>query len=669
MRTTHDIRNVKLEFLRPGPAHNQLLSPLTPYVAVCGDDGSVTVNMPFEHRELLVRLRRLRYENGVDPAQDIQRQAEVRSMGEEIGKIIGQVPSLLSALCGAGNELVHLRLVLSPSELGMVPFEMAISPNAFPGSGTALFLQPCAPITVTREVRRSTPLKVEWNRRPRILFAFASPPGYAPVPAQDHLNALRRAIEPWVDIVDPDQPEQRLDKVRAHLTVLPDATLEAIRQACAETDYTHVHILAHGDAYQDAGDNRFGVALAGTLDPTRADIVDGTRLAIALTAARSNGATPAVPTFVSLATCDSGNIESVLTPGGSIAHALHMAGIPWVVASQFPLWMRASTMATEILYGGILTGNDPRRVLFDLRQRLRANAPSTHDWASIVAYASVPWGFQDDVQRFRYQQTKRRAEVQFARIDSFVKRLDERSVAGLSADVAAEIRLREANIRQIIAGWQKEAQTSDCAATASELLGMGGALEKRIALNRLILSGANRSGDDLVVVREAFARSRDAYRTAVRRNPNSHWALTQYLSLEAIRDDDAGEARTRRLAALAPWWTAAMQIAGWQYDATGGGHPQDRIWAIGTQLELLALGRLFAPPAPDCAAGVVEQARGLAAELVRLVSAGTDSFPLDSTVRQFGRYRRFWRNAVWDDLIEAILEALGQPPAPAQAAQ
>ena len=51
-----DICSVKLEFLRPGPAHNQLLSPLTPYVAVCGDDGSVTVNMPFEHRELLIRL-------------------------------------------------------------------------------------------------------------------------------------------------------------------------------------------------------------------------------------------------------------------------------------------------------------------------------------------------------------------------------------------------------------------------------------------------------------------------------------------------------------------------------------------------------------------------------------------------------------------------------------
>ena len=50
------IRNIKLELLRPGPAHNQLLSPLTPYLALCGADGPVTVNIPFEHRHLLNRL-------------------------------------------------------------------------------------------------------------------------------------------------------------------------------------------------------------------------------------------------------------------------------------------------------------------------------------------------------------------------------------------------------------------------------------------------------------------------------------------------------------------------------------------------------------------------------------------------------------------------------------
>jgi hypothetical protein len=64
------IQKVKLEFLRPGPPHNQLLSPLTPYIALCGEDGPVTVQMPFEHRQLLMRLRRLRYESGKDPGRD-----------------------------------------------------------------------------------------------------------------------------------------------------------------------------------------------------------------------------------------------------------------------------------------------------------------------------------------------------------------------------------------------------------------------------------------------------------------------------------------------------------------------------------------------------------------------------------------------------------------------
>lgn len=642
-----DIRNVKLEFLRPGPAHNQLLSPLTPYVAVCGDDGSVTVNMPFEHRELLIRLKRLRYENGVDPASDAQRQAEVRSMGEEIGQVIGQVPSLLSAICGASNSLVHLRLVLSPSELGMMPFEMAIAPNAFPGSGTALFLQPCAPITVTREVRRSIPLKVEWDRKPRILFAFATPPGYAPVPAQDHLNALRRAVEPWVEIVDPDQRDARINKVKEHLTVLPEATLEDIRRTCAEADppYTHVHILAHGDEYQDAGDSRFGVALTGTLDPTQADIVDGTRLAIALTARGNNGAARSVPTFVSLATCDSGNIDSVLTPGGSIAHALHMAGIPWVVASQFPLWMRASTLAAEILYGGILAGEDPRRVLFDLRQRLRANAPGTHDWASIVAYAATPWNFAEQVRKFRYRQTKKKAEVQLDRLENL--KVTEAANAILRQEMAD----RHRAIRSVIADWIAESKNSSSAALSSERLGMGGAMEKRIAINLEALAG-----NDKAAIAKAYDASMDYYLRALHKHTTNHWVATQYLSLAAVRKRAAmptPDQWTERLT----WWRAAEQIARWEYES---GDAATRIWAIGTLLELIALGAVFVPEKDWDTTSRTLEAKALAEEFVRQI--GEDDFPLKATQRQFRRYRDNWPCDKWKDIVEAILQALGEPP-------
>lgn len=645
-----DIRSVKLEFLRPGPAHNQLLSPLTPYVAVCGDDGSVTVHLPFEHRELLVRLKRLRYESGLDPAQDVQRQAEVRSMGEAVGEVIGKVPSLLSAISGMGSDLVHLRLVLSPSELGMVPFEMAIAPNAFPGSGASLFLQPCSPITVTREVRRSTPLKVEWDRPPRILFAFATPPGYAPVPAQDHLNALRRAIEPWVDIVDPGARDARLEKVKANLTVLPEATLEDIRRACAEADYTHVHILAHGAEYHDAGESRFGVALAGALDPSGADVVDGTRLAIALTARGNDGSTRSVPTFVSLATCDSGNIDSVLAPGGSIAHALHMAGIPWVVASQFPLWMRASTLATEILYGGILAGLDPRRVLFDLRQRLRANAPGTHDWASIVAYAAAPWDFAAQVRKFRYRQTKRRVDIQLDRLDNLRLHPDGANREALEAEMAE----RHRAIRSVIADWLNESKSSPDPLLASERLGMGGATEKRIALNLETLAPADRRTIDA-----AYDAAMDYYQRALRKSTTNHWVATQYLSLAAVRERDA-KAPSAELRKLAAWWQAAEQITRWEYAAPSCCKSQNHLWAIGTLLELLTLGPFFAAKGQWDAEARKREAVDYARELVRLV--GDDDFPLKSTQRQFRRYRDCWRSERWNDMVAAILEALGEAP-------
>ena len=207
------IRNVKLELLRHGPAHNQLLSPLTPYLALCGGDGPVTIHMPFEQRELLNRLERLRYSTEGKEISGGQREGEVREMGEVLGRVLGQVPALLSELGNARAErgkLVHFRLSLSAFELGLVPFEVAIAPDGFPGSGSPLFLQSRPPISLTREIRRGQPLPVDWNRKPRILFAFAAPAGFAPVPAQAHLLALRRAIDPWVKLKD--KPEDRLQE-------------------------------------------------------------------------------------------------------------------------------------------------------------------------------------------------------------------------------------------------------------------------------------------------------------------------------------------------------------------------------------------------------------------------------------------------------------------------
>ena len=56
-----DIRSLTTELLREGPRHNQLLSPLTRYLGVCGDERAGVVTVPFEHIEFVEVLNELRY--------------------------------------------------------------------------------------------------------------------------------------------------------------------------------------------------------------------------------------------------------------------------------------------------------------------------------------------------------------------------------------------------------------------------------------------------------------------------------------------------------------------------------------------------------------------------------------------------------------------------------
>ncbi len=658
------IQQVKLEFLRPGPAHNQLLSPLTPYIALCGDDGPVTVQMPFEHRQLLMRLRRLRYESNKDPAKDEQRQAEVRDMGEAIGKVFSQIPALLSQLpdaCGETGKLVHLSLSLSGFELGLIPFELAVSMDGFPGSGSPLFLQTRMPISVTREIRRGCPLPIKWNRPPRILFAFAEPDIQnvrLNVPAQAHLNALRLAIEPWVKIKDPGKANERVEEVKKLLTVLPNATLKQIREACAKTEYTHVHILAHGAPLEYAGDRRYGVALCNELDRS-ADIVDGERLAMTLTARDASGNVKYCPTLVTLATCDSGNIESVLTPGGSIAHELHAAGIPWVIASQFPLWMRASAIAAEVLYKRLLKGADPRWVIYELRQRLRTDSSGTHDWASIVAYATVPGDFKQQVDAFRDKQVRAKLEVQFDRIDEMVGANAEiEEPASVHEGCDKEVESLCKSIRADLKVWREEQETTASPKLKAERFGMSAASEKRIGIAYLLLSesisvDSKEKSSWKKDGKKAYEAAREFYLAALEAEPQNHWVITQYLSIMAtpvLANDAAFKALSINHGA---WWIAARQVAQWQLNETAG---ESRVWALATLAELALLGVAYGGKGYGHKQAKEEITRHC---LEMRALMGPDAFVIFSTQRQFKRYIKHWKRDEWLDLAYMALEVLG----------
>jgi hypothetical protein len=645
-----DIHDIKLEFLRAGPAHNHLLSPLTPYMALCGADGPVSVSLPFEHAQLINRLNRLRYDiDGVTVAAS-QREAELQELGVAIARVLAEIPALVSELRSARadtSRLVNIRMVVSAYELGLVPFEATMAPADTTGSGAPLLLRTLT--TMTREIRRGQPLKLEWNRVPKILFAFASPPGLPAVPAQAHLEALRRAIEPWIKIKD--DPGERVAEVRKMLTVLKDASARKISDACQADDYTHVHILAHGAPMPGSENRRFGIALSNDADPHGYAVVDGQSLAMALKGLTSSGLAKKPPTVVTLATCDSGNTATVLTPGGSIAHELHAQDIPWVIASQFPLWMRASNIAAELLYRGLLVGNDPRWVLHELRQRLRIDLPDTHDWASIVAYATIAPDLQAQVDAFRSRQTKSKMEVKFSRMDELVganepdpKKRAERDPAAVKTELEALCN----SIRADLAAWCDEPVAQRYAKEKAERLGMSASSEKRIAIVYALLKDTDKCHD-------AYRKSREFYLAALKIEPVNHWVTTQFLSMAATPALAGAQNAVADLSAqYGRWWVVAQQLAQWQLRSAAAA---DRVWAHGTLAELDLLGAIYGGntfTSEAARTSIVEHCEAIC-EL-----SGQDSFPVMSTQRQFRRYIDHWPRDQWKALAQAALDALEQ---------
>src|SRR5581483_4981703 len=104
------MRTVTLEILRHGPPHNQLLSPLTQYLALCGNMPASTLELPFEHAEFLLRFRNLQYKESED-ARILELQQTARTMSNVLSKVPGLIREL-KEYEGGNAEVIHLRLIL-----------------------------------------------------------------------------------------------------------------------------------------------------------------------------------------------------------------------------------------------------------------------------------------------------------------------------------------------------------------------------------------------------------------------------------------------------------------------------------------------------------------------------------------------------------------------------
>jgi hypothetical protein len=548
--------------------------------------------------------------------------------------------------------------VLSASELALLPFELALAPNGFPGAGQPLCLQAQMPLCIMRETRRVAEEFDEWPDRPRILFVASTPPGYGAVPVEAHLLALRKALEPWIGFVETNDPDTRRQQVARYLSVLTHASIERIEEACATERFTHIHILAHGAQCPGDYDIRFGLALHDARDPLApADVVSGERLVSALRVSRRGEHGKLMrPAVVTLASCDSGNVGTIAGVGGSIAHALHEGGIPLVIASQFPLSFGGSVRMVETLYGGLLWGEDPRKVLIDLRRQLHAEFPNTHDWASVTAYASLSPNFERQLASAQIRRAKSSCDVALKVADKVTQRFCKESIRDTKEE--EKRRLLDNTTTQVAVAKQRlEKLRVRYPDERARIRGLLASTEKREAAihyaRRKHIAKKEQRPDCPDETLCALNSARDHYWDTFLTNHENYWGIVQYLSLTVILNRcrpplPVNEDATHLLPAL--WVMTEMQsLKDLQSDTR-----LTRVWALGNLIELYILAPMFDHmPVQHDVIKLADMASVRAKELVA-VAADSDPFTIFSTRRQVARYLD-WYNDLTGGSLKPII--------------
>ncbi|WP_240975164.1 CHAT domain-containing protein [Paraburkholderia aromaticivorans] len=344
---------------------------------------------------------------------------------------------------------------------------------------------------------------------------------------------------------------------------------------------------------------------------------------------------------MTLASCNGGNVGGVTGVGASVGHALHEAGIPLVVASQYPLSFGGSVMLVQDLYQGLLWGEDPRKLLVGLRRRLHSCFKDQHDWASIVAYASLPPNFDDQLANACIQQAMSSINIALRVSDRVMVAFSDRDSGSserhqaLNEDKRQEM-LRHVQKKVAYAKERLEAANEAYPSQRARILAQLASTEKREAqmLYHSVKSGTRTTKKAGNEVLDKLERARTWYWQAYLLNRSHPWELVQYVSLTLflrslgrLPPSDWTESKVEPL-----WITADAQS---RNDAENGS-PYDRAWAYGNiaELSLIEPWLKDAPHPPDKAS--IDKAIQACRSVVEL--AGAKSFHVSSTRRQILRY-------------------------------
>lgn len=559
---------------------------------------------PLQHTAFLDLMLDLRYQSSAGA-----REAALKKIGVIVTDMLGS--RHLRHVENNGYPL-QLDLVVNAAELAAVPFEAATDDK-----GQPLFVQDERVIELTRRVRHDfAEISVRWPAQPRILFAWACPPGAGvEVPFKEHGDALRAAVKPWVPVEKaggsvPDPGEVLTTLKQASLTKLERACRDAVE---AKKPFSHVHLLAHGYPVGREHHRRFGIAMHAEDGDLEAVTPEAVKEALAPLSS--------LPVIVTLATCDAANMTNTIAPEKSIAHQLHVSGFPVVVASQLPFTVRGANLMVKRFYQALLSGTDVRLAIHKTRVALYQNRQDTgHDWASLVGYVRLNEGYADHLLDVRLESVLAALKNAQDWSDKLVK--SNESDLKLFDRVTELLRQR---IEQL-EGFLRDTEKIGRRGVLQENLGLLGSAEKRLAELCFVRSARSDMDHWRQQMREALERSFSWYRRGYDHNLSHHWTGVQYLSLDAVLHGTISRPGH---------WHAAVAAA--EIDRKKPGE----FWADGSLAELYLLAPTAGQvPHAQAANEALEEMKGR----VRDYAAG-DRFPLESTEHQLGRYTDWWTTA------------------------
>jgi len=525
-----NVRSLTVEFQRFGESTG-ILRPSERYIRIPGPTAPATeVAFPISQERILFALDALDYSRIRQNPEASRKTAEgvIRDLGPYAGEFLGAESEPGDA---PEDELLQVDVVTHALELAQLPFEVLEEVSDR--------------VVITRRIRQPwPPPEVARSLEPRLLFAWAEPIHpkrrglVLRVPHDEHRSALEQVLE---------------DIGRGELVELAHATRDGlaarVREAAREgRPFTHVHLLVHGMAETPKPASGSHIELVPAETPPSNFLAleaDSEKHAIHRCAPDELSEVfvglPR-PEALTLATCHSAEIDPVLS-GGTVAHALHQAGIPIVVASQFALTKHGSRELVETFLRGVLEGQDPRVALWKCRRTLRESSRTTDPGEQTYFDRIALVGYFHLDEAIEARCTARGFQVALARLKHASREADERAKELQQVEPQRSERLAESerilaqfeNVRRGLSAREETTELSK--AELAELRGLQASAFKREAEALFGIARAFGGNDHerswLERSHRALADASEAYELA-RMSLDDHWVSVQWLVLEAV---------------------------------------------------------------------------------------------------------------------------------------